>query len=93
MLTITPEFYPSNAPSFWKIYQGDDLVAVVRPPIPPTARALGLCDLLPSGRPGGITYRVDCRQADDELRAAVAQLLPEQPVTYFPDSTWVWRDI
>jgi hypothetical protein len=91
MLTVTAESYPTKRPSLWKIHRGDELVAVVRPPIPKDARGV-LTDLLPGDRDGGDTYRVDCRHVDDELKAAVDQIVKSEAVRYFPDPTWTWRD-
>jgi hypothetical protein len=38
------------------------------------------------------SYRVDCREATPELRAAIAEYLHLNPCAYFEDAGWVWND-
>ena len=66
-----------------KVFQRDSLAAVVRPPFgEPLAN-----EPVPLKN-----YRVDCREADSELRETLRSHFPDRTFAYFADPGWTWRD-
>ena len=75
-----------------KIYKDDELVAVVREPVPEAL--VSAWERLTGQRPLDSTteHRVDCRNADADLRASIEQHLPNRTFAYFENPVWEWHD-
>jgi hypothetical protein len=70
-------------PALFKVYRAGAFVAVVREPF---------SEPLANEPVPNRNYRVDCREAPDDLRAFVADRFPGRTFAYFADPGWKWRD-
>ena len=70
-------------PALFFVYKDEHRMAVVREP----------CGVPLIGEPvADANYRVDCRTADDELKALLRKYFPGRTFAYFEDASWTWRD-
>jgi hypothetical protein len=77
---LDPAQHPE--PAIFTVYRSGALVAVVREP----------ADAPLIGEPVPLkNYRVDCREAPDELRATLGRYFPGRAFEYFVDPAWAWR--
>jgi hypothetical protein len=88
-LTIKHYYYPRLDPSahpepaLFKVFEGDELVAVVREP-----QSFPLINEPVPDK----NYRVDCREVTSELRTFLAGYFLTRTFAFFDDPGWMWND-
>jgi hypothetical protein len=79
--------------ALFKVIKDGDLVAVIRKPVPEALIATMKALTGTEYRDSTMNHRVDCRVADDDLKAAIAKYLPKEwKFDYFADAAWTWKD-
>jgi hypothetical protein len=76
----------------FKVLRDGVLVAVIRSPVP--VELIEAMKMLTGSTPrdSTVNYRVDCRVAADDMKAAISAYLPDKTFDYFENPTWTWKD-